>query len=183
MKMLQAILFAIVLHLDFGGGPALAQEKLVFSGETYSAVFRKLGDERHSFIEMLRAGENLKGWKKLVALHPFSLLAGTPKQAAIGVASELKKRDPAARFEIAENPETREAIVDFLTAAPNSRTVEFNAFKYARAPDGKGLVAVQYAERFVLGATDAEQIRRVRKRVVDAAAEFDLRAVAPWFQQ
>lgn len=182
MKLLKAILFALMLHV-YWGGPAIAQEKLVFLDETYSAAFRKLGDERHSFIEMLRAGENLKGWKKLLALHRFPQMEQTPKQAAIGVASELKKRDPAARFEISENPKTQEAIVDFLAGARASRTIEFNAFKYARAPDGKGLVAVQYAERFVLGATDAEQIRRVRKRVVEAAAAFDLRAIDPWFNQ
>ncbi|MEI9900059.1 MAG: hypothetical protein WDN31_07900 [Hyphomicrobium sp.] len=40
--------------------------------------------------------------------------------------------------------------------------MEFNVFKYARAADGRGLVAMQYAQHVKLGDIDVEGMRELR---------------------
>lgn len=182
MNALKTIVLALVLAHVWSGN-ASAQESVTFLGETYSVAYKKVGEGHHSIVELVRQGEDLKGWNKLIGLHYFPLTKQTPKQAAIQVAVELKKRDPAARFEISEHPKTKEALVDFLTSAANSGVAEFNAFKYGRSPDGKGLVAVQYAERLVLGATDAEAVKGLRRKAIEAAAAYDLKTTEIWFRR
>jgi hypothetical protein len=49
-----------------------------------------------------------------------------------------------------------------------------------RAPDGKGLIALQYDERFQLGQVDADDVKALRKRVIDAMAKFDMSEVKAW---
>ena len=61
-----------------------------------------------------------------------------------------------------KNKDKGDAIIDFLTWAPDSDVMEFNVFKYARAEYGPGLVALQYAQRFKLGDMSVEQFRALR---------------------
>ena len=86
-----------------------------------------------------------------------------------------------ANFAIVENEKTGEAIIDFLTWAPESDVMEFNVFKYARAADGKGLVALQYAQRIKLGDIDVEGMRALRTRTVDDMAAEDIGQAQTYF--
>jgi hypothetical protein len=175
------VLVAVCLSLPLSVAGSAANENLSFLGESYAVAYRKTDAAQHALIELVRPGEDLKSWKKLLGLHRFRQSQQTPKQAAIAVAAELRKKDPAARFEISEHAETGQVLIDFL--AFDGPTVEFNAFKYRRAAKGTGLVAVQYAERFALGAVDAQNVRDLRRRALAALAGFDLGAVEGWFDR
>ena len=84
----------------------------------------------------------------------------------------LEQRYPDARFKIAENPKTGEVMVDFLVGAPGSEVVEFNVFKYARHASGRGLIAIQFAQRFKLGEVSGPQVAQVRQAALAEAARF-----------
>jgi len=171
----------LAIWLSLPAAAVSADDKLTFLGESYGVAFRKADAGHHAIIELLRSGEDLKSWKKLLGLHRFRQSTQSPKQAAIAVATELRKRDPSARFEISEHAQTEQVLIDFL--AFDGPTVEFNAFKYRRASKGGGLVAVQYAERFTLGAVDAQSLKELRRRAIAALAGFDLGSVEGWFDR
>jgi hypothetical protein len=155
---------------------------LTFLGETYAVAHRDVRESGNSLIELIRAGDALESWRQLLAVHRFPDNAETPREAVLTFAGILRKIDPETRFGIVENPATGEAIIDFL-APPGSgeETVELNAFKYARHPSGKGLVALQFARRFRLGEVTGSELRQTREAAVDAAAAFDMRAAHTLF--
>ncbi len=174
---LSAIAAAAVLAA-FG---AHAEEPVSFGGEVYTVAHRDVREEGNSLVELVRDGDAIESWQKLVAFHRFPDLKGTPKEAAHGLAAMLTQRDPSARFAMIENPTTGEVIIDFLTGEPSSELVEFNVFKYARHPSGKGIVAFQFAERFKLGETDGDEVKKVREAAVDEAAGFDISVADGYF--
>ena len=59
--------------------------------------------------------------------------------------------------------------------------MEFNVFKYARAANGKGLVAMQYAQHIKLGDLDVEGMRALRVRSVDDMAATDIAQAQDYF--
>ncbi len=93
-----------------------------------------------------------------------------PVAAVQMVGKVVKETNKDANFAIVENEKTGEAIIDFLTWTPESDVMEFNVFKYARAANGKGLVAMQYAQHIKLGDIDVEGMRALRARSVDDMA-------------
>ena len=106
-----------------------------------------------------------------------------PVAAVKMVGKVVKETNKDANFAIIENEKTGEAIIDFLTWTPESDVMEFNVFKYARAADGKGLVAMQYAQHIKLGDIDVEGMRALRARTVDDMAVLRIlarhRAISP----
>jgi hypothetical protein len=58
-----------------------------------------------------------------------------------------------------------------------SDDVTLSCPRYTRAPDGRGLIALQYDERFKLGQVDGGDVKASRKRTIDAMAKFDMREV------
>jgi hypothetical protein len=92
----------------------------------------------------------------------------------------IKERDPKVRFGLLEN-QSGEAIVDFLLSPGVSDDVTFSCLRYAQAPDGKGLIALQYDERFKLGQVDGDDVKALRKRVIYAIAQSNMSEVKSWY--
>ena len=91
----------------------------------------------------------------------------------------IKERDPKVQFGLIEN-KSGEAIVNFLLSPGVSDDVMLSCPRYTRAPDGKGLIALQYDERFKLGQVDGDDVKALRKRAIDAMAKFDMSEVKAW---
>jgi hypothetical protein len=153
---------------------------VVFGGEDYRIVHRDVHAEGNSLVEFVREGEKIERWSKLVAFHRFPDTAASPKDAALGLANELKRREAGAKYTIIENPETEEVIIDFLASQSKPELVELNVFKYGWHASGRGLVAFQFAQRFK--ATDAAGAvaKKARGSAIDEAAAFDLAAAEPY---
>ncbi len=104
-----------------------------------------------------------------------------PLEAVETVGKVVKETNKDANYAIVTNDETGESIIDFLTWAPESDVMEFNVFKYARSADGRGLVAMQYAQHIKLGEIDVEGMRALRKRAVDDMAAEDITQAQDYF--
>lgn len=123
-----------------------------------------------AIVEYVPAGEPLEAWTRLVGLHMFREHPGSPADAAAALARLAERSYPGSKPRI--RSEGAEAVVDFAIAAPGGGFVEFNVFKYARGPDGRGIVAFQYARR--LRGLDPEEVRRRAAGWIAEAARFDM---------
>jgi len=61
----------LAIWLSLPAAAVSADDKLTFLGESYGVAFRKADAGHHAIIELLRSGEDLKSWKKLLGLHRF----------------------------------------------------------------------------------------------------------------
>jgi hypothetical protein len=95
----------------------------------------------------------------------------------------VKEVNKDANFALTEDPKTGEAIVDFLTWAPDSDVMEFNVFKYARAANGAGLIALQYAQRFKADNLDVADFRALRQHSVEEMARTDVKPAREFFAE
>lgn len=176
---------ALALLLLTAPVTALANDDLdpiTFGGEDYRVAHRDGRDGGNALVELVRQGEELESWQKLVAFHRFPDSPDTPKDAALGLAALLKQRDPAARFRIVENPRTREVIIDFLASENGSDQVELNVFKYARHHSKKGLVAIQFAQRFLASDAAGSAVQKSRQTAIDETAAFDIELADPYLR-
>jgi hypothetical protein len=155
-------------------------DPITFAGEDYKVAHKDARDGGNSLVELVRDGDKLESWHKLVAFHRFPNSGDSPKDAALGLVALLKQRDPATRFAIIENPKTREVIIDFLASEKGTDQVELNVFKYARHHSKKGLVDIQYAERFRTSEVNGESAKRSRQTAIDEAAGFDIEFADPY---
>jgi hypothetical protein len=162
---------ALVLAVLQATLSAAEAQSVTFGGERYSQKYRQFVNASHSYVELGRDGESLKGWTKLITLHVFPQTAD-PKAAVGALARTVRQRDKSARMSLIANDATGESMLDFL--AFQGDLAEFNVFKYAPAGNGRGVVAVQFARRFRLGELDADEVRRLRQRAVDEMAGFDV---------
>jgi hypothetical protein len=91
--------------------------------------------------------------------------------------TDTKGGDRSVEFRL----QGREAIVDFLLSPGVSDDVTLSCLRHTRALDGKGLIALQYDERFKLGQVDGDDVKALRKRAIDAMAKFDMSEVKEWY--
>ena len=157
-----------------------------FAGERYTLNFedqaqQEDGSPGDGLAEFTLPGETVNDWSKLFAYHAYPEMGDDPVAAVKMVGKVVKETNKDANFAIVENEETGEAIIDFLTWTPESDVMEFNVFKYARAADGKGLVAMQYAQHIKLGDIDVEGMRALRTRTVDDMASEDISQAQGYF--
>jgi hypothetical protein len=157
-----------------------------FGGEPYTLSFEDqavLADGRpgDGIAEFTLAGETVEDWSKLFAYHGYPEMGDDPVAAVRVLGKIVKETNKDANFAIIENETTGEAIIDFLTWAPESDVMEFNVFKYARAANGKGLVAMQYAQHIKLGDLDVAGMRALRERSVDDMAATDMSQAQDYF--
>jgi hypothetical protein len=150
---------------------AAEAQSVSFGGERYSPRHQQTVNASHSYVELGRDGESLKGWTKLVTLHAFPQ-TNDPKAAVGALARTVRQRDKSTKMSLIANDATGESMLDFL--AFQGDVAEFNVFKYAPAGNGRGVVAVQFARRFRLGELDAEDVKRLRQRAVNEMASFDV---------
>jgi len=177
-----AALVLIMLTATFVAGASDDLDPITFGGEDYKVAHKDARDGGNSLVELVRDGDKLESWHKLIAFHRFPNSGDSPKDAALGLAALLKQRDPATRFAIVENPKTREVIIDFLASEKGTDQVELNVFKYARHHSKKGLVAIQFAERFRLGEANGEGVKKSRQTAIDETAGFDIELADPYLR-
>ena len=157
-----------------------------FDGEHYTLAFEDQatlpnGEAGDAIAEFTLAGETVNDWSKLFAFHAYPEMGDDPLAAVETVGKVVKETNKDANYAIVTNDKTGEAIIDFLTWAPESDVMEFNVFKYARAADGRGLVAMQYAQHIKLGEIDVEGMRALRQRTVDDMATEDITQAQDYF--
>lgn len=157
-----------------------------FGGEQYTLNFEDqavLPDGRpgDGLGEFTLAGETVEDWSKLFAYHAYPEMGDDPVAAVQLLGKIVKENNKDANYAIIENETTGEAIIDFLTWAPESPVMEFNVFKYARAANGKGLVAMQHAQHIKLGELDVEGMRALRARSVEDMAATDISQAQDYF--
>jgi hypothetical protein len=126
-----------------------------------------------SLREFIPENEKLESWTKLASIREYSKL-DDPKKLAIKLLENLKQNNPDAPSRMIVNSKTGEAVIDFVTWAPDNSFIEFNVFKYRRKHGG-GLVAEQFAVRdykdpegFLKG------LKPLRTRLVEAMAKDGL---------
>jgi hypothetical protein len=157
-----------------------------FAGDRYTLNFEDRGQQENGspgdgVAEFTLPGETVNDWSKLFAYHAYPAMGDDPVAAVKMVGKVVKETNKDANFAIVENEKTGEAIIDFLTWAPESDVMEFNVFKYARAADGKGLIAMQYAQRIKLGDLDVEGMRALRTRSVQDMADTAISQAQAYF--
>ena len=74
--------------------------------------------------------------------------------------------------------QVNEAIVDFLTWAPGSDVMEFNA---KAGEDGTGLIALQYAQRIKAKDMEVADFRALRQRMVNEMLHTDVEPAREYF--
>ncbi|WP_072375863.1 hypothetical protein [Hyphomicrobium sp. NDB2Meth4] len=156
-----------------------------FGNETFSLGFedqRTLPDGQpgNGLAEFTLPGESVDNWSKLFAFYSYPEMNVDPVTAVEAVGKAVKESNKDANYAIVTN-DKGEAIIDFLTWAPDSDVMEFNVFKYAPAADGRGLVAMQYAQHVKLGDTDVEQMRELRATSVADMAATDIDQAQKYF--
>lgn len=175
---------ALLITVLLLAAPAGAQTRSVsFGGDIYVKKFEGAKNTPDVFVEFGLAPEPIEKWTKLVVFHAQPDGGDDPVRAVTQLARVLKSHDKNAPFRIIENKASGEVIIDFLTSAKDSDTVEFDVFKYARAGGGRGLVAAQFAFRFTPGDVDGGALSKIRKRAIADMASFDMAAVKNHFAQ
>jgi len=114
-----------------------------------------------------------------MVFHSFPDSENDVKRGVGNMIKSIKKCDPRVRFGLIEN-NSGEVIVDFLLSPGVSDDVTFSCLRYTREPDGKGLIALQYDERFKLGPVTPTTSRRCASSAIDALATFDMSEVKAW---
>jgi hypothetical protein len=132
------------------------------------------------FVEFRLQGQSNDNWTRRVVFHSFPDSGNDVKRGVGNMIKWIKERDPKVRFGLIEN-NSGEVIVDFLLSPGVSDDVTFSCLRYTRAPDGKGLIALQYDERFQLGQVDGDDVKALRKRAIDAMAKFEMSEVKAWY--
>lgn len=134
----------MLTFVALGSLSAAAPESMKFGGVTFRKAFSDKTAEG-PFSEYLPKGQSLETWTKLMGWYEFPGL-NSPKEVGQTLIQVVKKQNPDAQGEVVYNSTLDEAIVDFVTWPKDQSYVEFNVWKYTKAPRG-GLVAIQYAER------------------------------------
>ncbi len=159
-----------------------------FGGQKYHLDYQdraKLpnGGFGNGVAEFTLPGETVNDWTKLFAFHSYPEAGDNPGLAAATLGKVVKEVNKDANFALTEDPKTGEAIVDFLTWAPDSDVMEFNVFKYARAANGAGLIALQYAQRLKAADMDVADFRALRQRSVEEMARTNVAPAREFFAE
>jgi hypothetical protein len=155
--------------------PACAQApSLSFAAERYvkQQEDAKSGDV---FVVFGLPGETEKTWTQRFIFHAFPHSGSDVAKGVGDLIKWIKQRDQKVRFEVLKSEKNDEIIVDFLLSPGLSDSVELNVLRYGAAMDRKGLIAAHYLFRFKLGELDADDLRKIRRRAIDAMARFDMR--------
>jgi hypothetical protein len=157
-----------------------------FAGETYHLDYQDRakhpdGSSGDGVAEFTLEGETVNDWTKLFAYHIYPDVPADPALAAETLGKTVKENNKDANYSLTKDDKSGEAIVDFLTWAPGSDVMEFNVFKYAKAGDGQGLIALQYAQRFKSKDIPVEEFRKLRERMVAEMAHTDAQPARDYF--
>ncbi|HWK33458.1 MAG TPA: hypothetical protein VNR51_07240 [Hyphomicrobium sp.] len=186
MRVLPLIL-ALIVSASMATSIAHAAPPVVaFEGQRYTLAFEdhttledgQMGD---AIAEFTLPGETVEDWSKLFAFYAYPQMGDDPAAAVEAVGKAVKEANKDANYAIAIDEETGEAIIDFLTWLPESDVMEFNVFKYARAEDGRGLIAMQFAQHVTIDGIDVEGMRALRQRAVKDMSDMDIDQAQEYF--
>jgi len=177
---------ALIGALSVAAFAALETPAVEFAGQRYSLGFEDQatlpdGQPGDGVAEFTLPGETVEDWSKLFAFHAYPEMQVDAVTAVQAVGQAVKQNNKDANYAIVANDKTGEAIIDFLTWAPESDVMEFNVFKYAPAADGRGLVAMQYAQHIKLGDIDVDGMRALRAKSVADMAATDIQQAQSYF--
>ena len=127
-------------------------DSVQFENETYFLAWSSFSDNGYYKHEYLRTGDYLdKGFNKMILIE---VLQGnlTPEDLAIKKAKEIEKRkktDHVANYQIIDNPETGEYVIDFLISDREGDLYEFNIYRYKTidTPKGKAVMLFGFCLR------------------------------------
>lgn len=169
------LLAAALVLLTGALQPARAQDSVVFDGERYIRMHRERQSPGDRMAQFVREFENLGDWTRSVAVYRYTTLGNDPTRAALDLRDRLKAANPDAQSHLLVHSVTRDAIIDFLTWPPDGRYLELNVMRYAKDPDGKGLIAFRFTHRFQdARKEDAAQFTEKRLGWRSQVEEFDL---------
>ncbi len=157
-----------------------------FGGERYHLDYEDAarlndGQPGNALAEFTLPGQTVKDWTKLFAYYVYPAVGEDAALMASKVADAVVAANPDAKYVVRKSKTDDEAMIDFLTWAPDGKVMEFDVFKYAPAKYGPGLVAVQFAQRFNADKFDPIAFRAVRERALEEMASIDLTQARTYF--
>lgn len=164
-----------VEFVDFGG------ERFVLAFEDQQRTPE--GERGEAVAEFSRPGESADHWSKRFAFHAYPQTIDDPAAAAEALGQQIVAQNKDARYAVAVDEAKGEAIIDYLTWPPDSELMEFNVVRYAPAPDGRGLIALQYSEQVSPEAIGVAGMRQLRQRTVEEMARADMARAVRYFAQ
>lgn len=165
--------------------PSLAQEDLIgvpgpltFEGTEFILAWSSHPTPAYYKHEYLPEGQKVESYGQMFMLEVLTD-GKTPKTAAADMVTALEQRrgtDPVLNYDIIENAQTGEVILDFLLSGDASPTivVEWNAYRYV--PRGDGLVLYAISRRGY-GDGAAQFIKALgswRMQAINALASMDV---------
>jgi len=181
-----SLIIAVIVSAAAVSTAHAAPPAVEFEGQRYTLGFEdhttledgQMGD---AIAEFTLPGETVEDWSKLFAFYAYPQMGDDPAAAVEAVGKAVKDANKDANYAISIDEETGEAIIDFLTWQPESDVMEFNVFKYARAEDGRGLIAMQFAQHVTVADTDVEEMRALRVRAVKDMSNMDMEQAQTYF--
>ena len=169
-------LAALFTILALAATPLAAQTAVTVGADTLVRRHEALGP-RGGLIEFVPAGETLATWTRLAGYRLVLDGPASPRAAAAAIAAAAERRYPGTRTALFARGD--EVLVEFVLGAPGAAFVEYNAFKYAPGPHGRGVVSFLYARRVGPEATQA--LRTDRAAWLETAARYDMDRVRSAF--
>lgn len=146
-RLFQALLLSIFLT----SVTIAAELTPTLDGESFTNQFVGKPPNGDKLLEFVRPTESFSNWTKLVGYRYQQLpaLANDPIAYALAMERLVKKTNPQAPVKVIRNEQSSEAIIDFLTWPPDQSYMELNVFRFWKSKDGKAVVSVQLAYKFV----------------------------------
>jgi hypothetical protein len=174
-KMSFITLASVLLLSQASAAPSLGS--LRFVGDPLIAKYDSLGAQG-GLIEFVPPHETVEDWTRLVGYRAFLDSRQSAAEAADALARQARQRYPAAK--VTTYARRSESIVEFSLITSDG-TIEYNVFRYAVGPGGRGLVSLQYARR--LRGSDTDTMPAEAARWATEIARFDMNRVRAAFTQ
>lgn len=171
----------IILLASCFANIAMAQDASIkLDGEIYIEKFTANPPNGQKLMEFFRKSETPEKWTRLVGVRYQELpaLGNEPEKVAQSMGQIVKATNPKANYRIIVNEQSAEAVINFLTWPPSGEYLEFNVFRYVKSSDGKGVVSLQFANRFAADSTPSvEEFKSQQNSWITQAANFDMTIV------
>jgi hypothetical protein len=143
-----------------------APVNIALGGVSYTLAWSSRPDAVYTKHEYLPKGQTVKHYGQMLMLERLEK-GSTVTDIAAGTVRRIearKGRDPMAQVEVLRHEKTKETIVNFLMSEGD--VVEWNAYRYAATPSGRGVVLVGISKRgYRSGKPDAvEFLKELKQR-------------------
>lgn len=150
-----------------------------FAGRRFALAWSSNPDGHLYKQEYVPAGQQVETFRDMMVIDVRHGTAGA-RETAKAMADSLEQRkatDPVARFELLEENGGKGMLLDFLMSARDAQgqvIIEWNAYRYADTPDGRGTTMIGISRRAYGDAQAREflaalKTQRVRDRDALAA--------------